>query len=267
MVPLAFGTQTAGSLTRPASFCGVAGFVGPVGQFSTAGITGLSRSLDSLGLLAPSVADLAFAWAALLQVPDPLPADVDTPRLVLWDGAELGTLTADMAGAMESAAVKLAAKGAVCEPLDMARTIRQLSEDHVTVMSYEAARTRAGEMDHLDQLSEPFKDLLISGIAVTDEAYRAAKTAIGTALTEIQDRRGDFDAILGPAALGAAPEGIDATGSPVLSRPWQALGLPVVSVPGLRDSSGMPLGVQVIGVPGREQQLFHTAQWVESVIG
>ncbi|MBD0324292.1 MAG: amidase, partial [Aldersonia sp.] len=103
MVPLAFGTQTAGSLTRPASFCGVAGLVTAKGQFSTNGITGLSPSLDTLGLLTRSVADLHYAWRALQSGVRPRPLNPAVPgRLRVWSGFELGEVSPEMSAALRA---------------------------------------------------------------------------------------------------------------------------------------------------------------------
>ncbi|RZK69749.1 MAG: hypothetical protein EOP25_11390, partial [Rhodococcus sp. (in: high G+C Gram-positive bacteria)] len=140
MVPLAFGTQTAGSLTRPASFCGVAGFVTAHGELPTAGITGLSPSLDTVGLLARTVSDLHFAWTALR---DGTPAPVLEPsaprRLRLWSGFELGEVSREMTKTLRTTADSAESAGIRCRELDAAATIVALTEHHHTVMAYEAA--------------------------------------------------------------------------------------------------------------------------------
>ncbi|UKA60537.1 amidase [Arthrobacter sp. FW306-2-2C-D06B] len=265
MVPLAIGTQTAGSLTRPASFCGVAGFVAAKGQFSTTGITGLSPSLDSLGFLARTVADLRLVWstlmgsdAGLLDLPDD-----GAPRILLWNGSGLGEVSADMAAAVERAAAAMRHSGAPCAEWSSHSVVRQLADDHATIMAFEAARERSWELQHLDQVSVPLAELLAAGAVAPEAEYVAAVARIAGARKFIQARLDKFDAILGPAALGAAPQGLEATGTPLLSRPWQALGLPVITIPGLRDPAGMPLGLQLIGIPGRERRLFSIAQRIE----
>jgi Asp-tRNA(Asn)/Glu-tRNA(Gln) amidotransferase A subunit family amidase len=265
MVPLALGTQTAGSLTRPASFCGVAGFVAAKGQFSTTGITGLSPSLDSLGFLARTVADLRLVWSTLMgseaesiDIPDD-----GAPRLLLWNGSGLGEVSADMAAAVEHAAAAIRHQGALCAEWTDHDVVRRLADDHATIMAFEAARERSWELRHLDQMSVPLAELLEAGAVAPEAEYVAAAARIADARKSVLARLDKFDAILGPAALGAAPPGLEATGTPVLSRPWQALGLPVITIPGLRDPAGMPLGLQLIGAPGRERRLFSIAECIE----
>ena len=267
MVPLAFGTQTAGSLTRPASFCGVAGFVTAHGELPTAGITGLSPSLDTVGLLARTVSDLHFAWTALR---DGTPAPVLEPsaprRLRLWSGFELGEVSREMTKTLRTTADSAESAGIRCRELDAAATIVALTEHHHTVMAYEAARERAAEAAQTDKISAPLAELFAAGAATAEVDYRAALAGIRETRQLLLSALDEDEAILGPAALGAAPPGHDATGTPLLSRPWQAMGLPVVTIPGKRDSAGLPLGLQLIGRPGAEQRLFETAAWLESVL-
>lgn len=265
-IPLALGTQTAGSLTRPASFCGVAGFVAPTGQFSMAGITGLSHSLDSLGFLARTVADLRFAWAALLGGSVESADDDGAPRLLLWDGSELGEVSTEMSAAVELAATAIGREGAECVEWSDPTVVQQLAAAHGTVMAFEAARERLAELNQLESLSVPLAELLTAGAETPEHDYEVAREAIAAGKRKVLAMLEPFDAILGPAALGAAPAGIEATGSPVLSRPWQALGLPVVTIPGFRDSQGMPLGLQLIGFPGREHRLFSIAEQIERAV-
>ncbi len=266
MVPLALGTQTAGSLTRPASFCGVAGFVGAKGQFSTSGITGLSPSLDSLGFLARTVADLHLAWSAMIgdELASEDKADGDSVRLLLWNGSGLGEVSADMVAAVEQAVAAISHEGVHCEDWTDHDVVRRLADDHATIMAFEAARERFWELQQPDRLSVPLAELLATGATTPEADYVAALYRVADARTFVDAALAQFDAILGPAALGAAPAGIEATGTPVLSRPWQALGLPVITIPGLRDSGDMPLGLQLIGAPGREHRLFSIAERIEA---
>ncbi|MBD0324050.1 MAG: amidase, partial [Aldersonia sp.] len=267
MVPIAFGTQTAGSLTRPASFCGVAGLVTAKGQFSTAGITGLSPSLDTLGLLTRSVADLHYAWRALQSGVRPRPLSPAVPRrLRLWSGFELGEVSPEMTAALRASSDTAAAAGAMCRELDSASGIVALAEQHATVMAYEAVRERVAEAAQPNRLSAPLAELFATGNQIAPAEYDAALRDIHKARRRLLAMLGDGEFVLGPAALGAAPHGLDATGTPVLSRPWQAMGLPVITIPGHRDSAGMPLGLQLIGRPGAETALFGAAAWIEARI-
>ncbi|MBV6754923.1 amidase [Rhodococcus opacus] len=267
MVPLAFGTQTAGSLTRPASFCGVAGFVTAHGELPTAGITGLSPRLDTVGLLARTVSDLHFAWTALRDGTRAPVLEPSAPRrLRLWSGFELGEVSPDMTAALRTTAGTAQSAGVRCREVDAAAAVVALTEHHHTVMAYDAARERAVEAAQPEKISAPLAELFAAGAQTTEAQYRAALAGIAEIRKLLLAALDEDEAILGPAALGGAPRGHDATGTPVLSRPWQAMGLPVVTIPGKRDSAGLPLGLQLIGRPGAEQRLFETAAWLESVL-
>ncbi|EME66675.1 Asp-tRNAAsn / Glu-tRNAGln amidotransferase A subunit-related amidase [Rhodococcus ruber BKS 20-38] len=266
-VPLALGTQTAGSLTRPASYCGAAGMVLAHGTTDMSGITGLSESLDSLGLLTRSVADLRFVHNAFGHGHSEVPASEPVTRGLVWNAGALHPVEPPMSALLAHVPALLEEIGVKAEPLDWDDHVQTLSEDHVTVMSYEAARARAHEFDeHAGALSAPIRDLLENGRRIAGTEYAAA-------LTRRDRSRELLDAILvsapiivGPAALGPAPSGLSATGSPILSRPWQLLGLPVVVVPGARTSSGLPLGLQIVGLPGHEDRLLDVGEKLEVLL-
>ncbi|MDT0306465.1 amidase [Streptomyces sp. DSM 44917] len=270
-VPLAFGTQTAGSLTRPASYCGVAGYVAQAGEFPLDGITGLSPGLDRLGLLTASVPGLHLAWRALTSgTAAPLPA-CGPPRVLVWDGAPLGEVHPAMADAVETLAAALARSGAPCERLGREGVVRErfvasLAAHHRLIMAYEARRERAELLPHAQEVSPQLRELLEAGGEIEEARYRGAWERVRDARAPVADIFGRYDVILGPAAFGPAPKGLESTGSPDLSRPWQVLGLPVVTVPGLADPAGMPLGVQVIGRHGGQERLFAVAAWIEDAI-
>lgn len=260
-VPLALGTQTAGSVTRPASFCGVAALVLTHSRYSMAGVSGLSPSLDSHGVYAAGVSDLALAWSALMDEPDPA-TSARPPRLLVWTGPADAEMRAAVAGARD----RLTAAGAVVDAFPDEQPVTDLTAAHPIVMAYEAARERAGELSVASALSEQLATLLRTGAAIPDQDYQAARRTITTAGQQVLELLTSYDAVLGPAAVGAAPTGLGSTGDPLVSRPWQALGLPVVTVPGQRDAAGLPLGLQLVGRSWRESDLLATGCWVESAL-
>ncbi|MGW0580192.1 amidase [Streptomyces sp. NPDC002920] len=268
VVPLALGSQTAGSLTRPAAYCGVAGFVAPVGgPLATRGFAGLSPSLDAVGLLTPSVADLRLVHGALTtgRLPGPLEPPV-RPRLALWSGTELVEVAQDMQAALIRSAEDAVARGAVLVDVDWPARTPRLVEAHSTIMAYEAARELAVEAAHPDRLSPQLNELLAHGRGIPAADYRQALALAERERAALLSLLTDVDAVLGPAAPGPAPKGLTATGSPVLSRPWQLLGLPALTVPGHRDGRGMPLGLQLIGHPDRTDQLFALGHAMEEAL-
>ncbi|MEI7057089.1 amidase [Nocardioides sp. CCNWLW239] len=266
-VPLALGSQTAGSVTRPAAYCGVAALVMSHGRFPVDGVTGLSESLDSHGVYAATASDLALAWSALSGEPDVagegVPDRVEPLQVLLWSAAPLGVLDPAMRDALDTTRAALEASGARIDDFPEEQLVADLTVAHPVVMAYEAARERAAELARADQLSDPLAGLLRAGAETSRRDYDAALALVAQGRERVAELLGSYSVIVGAAAPGAAPRGLGATGDPVLSRAWQALGLPVVTVPGLRDGEGMPLGIQVIGHHRSETALLSAACTLE----
>ena len=266
-IPLALGTQTAGSLTRPASYCGAAGIVLAHGSTSMSGIVGLSDSLDSLGMLTRTVDDLRLVYRAL-KGPDTAVSRLGGINTVfVWQGSALDDVTASMRRLLQQLPPLITNLGIECRPLDWDDHVHTLAADHLTVMAHEAARTRATELARYgDMLSAPLRQLLEQGGQVGPDDHSSALVRRDRSLELLADLLGSNALVIGPAALGPAPAGLAATGSPILSRPWQLLGLPVVVVPGAATATGMPLGVQIIGLPGREQEMLDLGVELEHLL-
>ena len=255
MVPLALGTQTAGSVIRPASFCGIAGFKPAHGWRSTAGIKRLSERLDTLGLLARSVADAALlgGWAA----PQPREGRVAFCRTPWWDRLEEGARAP-----LEDAAARLGA-----DELELPPEFAGLAEAQETVMAFDVARNLEPEWrEHRDGLSSALRDYLERAHGVSSEAAEAGVALAERCRTLLPDALGGFDALLVPGALGEAPLRTEGhTGDPLLCRAWTLLGVPAISVPGPVGPAGMPIGVQLVGVD--EAAVLGAATWVEGALG
>ncbi len=265
MVPLALGSQTAGSTTRPASYCGVVGMVLAHGSTDLTGITGLSPSLDSLGLLTRTVADVAHVHQVLTNsatFTDPS----ERPPIHVWRGHDLAVGTS-MSAAVEAAAAGLADEGHPVTELDWDDHIFTLVRDHPIVMAREAAASRPDLLERSSDISIQLTQLLEQGQVIDDESYQQALVRCSTSRTRLEQfLEEDGGVVIGPAAQGPPPERSTGTGSPELSRPWQAMGLPVVTVPGARTAEGLPLGIQVIGIPGQEARIFAVARTLERVL-
>jgi Asp-tRNA(Asn)/Glu-tRNA(Gln) amidotransferase A subunit family amidase len=257
MVPLALGTQTAGSVVRPAAFCGVFGFKASYGRADRRGIGAQAPSLDTLGWFARHADDLALALDLLAGPVGPEMQQPERPRVAIvptdhWDEAGADTRTA-----IETAAARLADAGAIVEELDPPEPFPGLTDAQTTIQAFEAAETLGPLRElHEDDLSESLRALLDAGAAIRPEAHVAA-LALGedarSRATELFER---YDALLTPAARGAAPRGLDTTGDPVFCRAWTLLGTPVLAVPGLQGEHGMPVGVQLVGRPGGDRPLI-----------
>ncbi|ASR35971.1 indole acetimide hydrolase [Prauserella marina] len=260
-VPLAIGSQTAGSLTRPAAFCGAAGLVAP--GLPTAGFAALAPSLDSVGLLAAAVADLTLTFTALTGTAPVVAAT--PPSLVVWSGTEVADVEPAMTAAVAETVRLAEERGARVTGLGLPELTLALVAAHEKVMAYEAVRALAEEARHPRQLSPQLGELLATGSRISDEEYYAARAVAHRHRPTVLGLLAEGTFILAPAAPGAAPRGLAATGSPVLSRPWQLLRLPVVTVPGCRTEDGLPLGVQLVGHPDRVPELLAAAEWVEEL--
>lgn len=265
MVPVALGSQTAGSVIRPASFCGVVGMKPSHGLLSLEGVSPLAPvSLDTLGLFARSADDLPLLLGALGA---PLPAQpaLSRPRLGLARTESWRFAAPESRAAVERAAEAFVAAGA--EVREMPDELTGLSEAQRTVMAYEAAaawgETAAREGA---RLSPQFRELVAAGAAVSPGAYREAQALAAAARARLPALFSAFDALLGASAPGEAPHGLGATGDPAMNRIWTLLGLPCLSLPGARGPAGLPVGVQLVGPPGGDGLLVAVARWAEAAL-
>ncbi|MFB5147984.1 amidase [Burkholderia orbicola] len=262
MVPLAFGSQTAGSLIRPASYCGVFALKPTHGTFALKGVKRFAPSLDTLGWIARSADDLELTRAALAGVPYhplemPSPAAIRIGICPTWEWS----LVDDGGRAVWHTALKgLSAAGVSLEPTDVPASLRALCDAHKTIMAYEAAISLAEEWRaHGPLLSPQLRSLLDTGARTSVEQVVAASNLADAGRAWVRDALRSVDVLLTPAAPGEAPAGLSATGDPVHSRIWTLLGLPTVNVPGLFGPHGLPVGIQLVGGYGGERRLLSVA--------
>jgi Asp-tRNA(Asn)/Glu-tRNA(Gln) amidotransferase A subunit family amidase len=267
MVPVAFGTQTAASIVRPASFCGIVGYKPTFGTLSTAGVKPLSPSLDTLGVLTRSVDDAAFFVGILahrefvMEGSRPLRVGVcSTPH---WDAA-----TPSSRQALSDAARLLEAGGAMIADAVLPPACDHLANAQSEIMSYEAALAYVPEYQvHLSDLSEPFRTVIAAGASLGGARYAVLQQQAEQgrhALAALFDR---FDVLLAPSAPGEAPAGLVSTGDPIFSRMWTLLGNPCVNVPVGTGPAGLPLGVTVIGPRWRDDVALAAAALLEQAVG
>jgi Asp-tRNA(Asn)/Glu-tRNA(Gln) amidotransferase A subunit family amidase len=279
MVPLALGTQTNGSVIRPAAFCGVYGFKPTHGLISRHGILHTSRTLDQPGVFARTVEDLALAAEPLFghdeadpdtrphaRVPllrvareepplTPMLAFVKTPH---WDRTEPET--------REAFQELVAELGDRVEELELFPSAREAWDWHRTIMEAEMAFNLEREWEKgRDRLSESLRAQLARGRSVSAFDYQRALARIDplhASFVELFEQR--YDAILTPAALGPAPKGLETTGDPIFCTLWTLCGMPAVSLPLLQAGSGLPMGVQLVGPRHGDARLLRTARWLVS---
>ncbi len=270
MVPAGFGTQTAASVTRPASYCGVVGYKASYADFSLAGIKAFAASFDSLGTLSRDVADAQWLRWALMGETHALddmqwrgPLRVGLCRTPWWDQAD-----PDCQRVIEATAQQLAAAGMAVSEAASPPQFDPLAELHKTIMAWEAARSLAHEYDcHKDLLSPQMRQLLEHGMAMDRGTYVQAVQAAANARRVFEDWMQPWDVLLAPSAMGPAPRGLEATGDPLFSRMWTLLGVPTVSLPGGTAANGLPVGVQLIGRLRQDDQLLAMARRAEQVLG
>jgi Asp-tRNA(Asn)/Glu-tRNA(Gln) amidotransferase A subunit family amidase len=281
MVPLALGSQTAGSVIRPAAFCGAYGFKPTHGLIPRHGVLLLSRTLDHVGLFSRSIEDLALLLGELQgydeRDPDTRPrARVDFQKLSSeepplepmfafirtphWERAD-----ADMKAAFGELKEAL---GDRVEEVELFPSAAEGWDVHRTVMEAEMAVNleplwTAGR----EKLSERLRGLLERGREVRAVDHQRALRRIAPMVESFDELfRERYDAILTPPALGTAPKGLGATGDPAFCVLWTLLGLPAVTLPLMQGENGLPLGVQLVGRKGYDARLLRTARWLEKKV-
>lgn len=266
MVPVALGSQTAASVIRPAAYCGANGYVGSRGEYSLRGGQPLAQSLDSLGLFSKSMDDLALLRSILLRQQPKRLAESKAPKILLVPGELFGECSEDTTQALSNLANQLKSQGAEILTLDNSAILSELVDCHIQIMSWEVCRNLVLESLQPEKLSDPLKQLMEDGMSMDRDTYTDALNRTGSIQQWIEQTYPDIDAILTPAAPGIAPLGQDKTGSPHMSRPWQAMGLPVVSLIGIESPEKLPIGLQLVGKYRQDDQLLIAANWVQSQI-
>jgi Asp-tRNA(Asn)/Glu-tRNA(Gln) amidotransferase A subunit family amidase len=268
MVPIALGSQTGGSVIRPAAYCGVAGYKPSFRMLPTVGMKCFAWSLDTVGLFGAGIADVAFAAAAIsgrdlrIDGEEPPAPTIAIVRTHFWDEASV-----DMQAAVENAARKAEAAGACIKDIELPETFVQAWGLHGTVQDFEAYRALAYEFDrHRECLGPALREQLEKAAAITPDTYDEGRRITRRARQAFAGLMAGADIILTPSAPGAAPHGLGSTGSPIFNRLWTLLGAPCVNVPGLADPAGLPLGVQVVGRFARDKTTLAAARFIEQAL-
>jgi amidase len=267
MVPLAFGTQTAGSIIRPASYCGIVGYKPTHGTLPRAGIKPLSDSLDTLGTLTRTVADAALFVSALSgRELRHLPLQ-QAPRIGLcrtheWDAAQPET-----AAAMENISAVLGRAGAKLSDIVLPQIFAGVTQAQIDIMNYEICAALAPErLQHFSGLSDKLKQLIENAKQCDAARYDAALMLVASCRSELSQVFAGVDVLLAPSAPGEAPAGLAATGDPIFCRMWTVLHLPAINLPCGLGPHGLPVGLQVVGRRGGDAHALAAADWVHQRI-
>jgi len=266
MVPLAIGTQTGGSVIRPAAYCGVVGFKPSFGLFPPAGMRINTEALDTVGIMARSVGDIALFCAAMMAIPYAPPAMPEAgPRLGLCRGPHWDEAQPEGRAVLEAAAKRLAAVGAVVSDTEAPPESADGDERQGILGAFEGLRNHMPELyRHEALLSARLREEKIAlGRQLTLDQFRTACRDAERARVAAQNWASGFDAILTLPAAGQAPRGLADTGSAAFNALWTQLYMPCLTLPAGRGPDGLPVGVQLVARRHTDERLLAIALWVE----
>jgi len=259
MVPFALGTQTKGSVLRPASYCGVTGFKASYGLIPMDGVLPFAKSLDTLGFFTHTAGDMLELWEALghppgeaedfsFGVPDPIP-DVEPA----------------MAAAFQNVISQLRRAGASMRSIDIAQMLVRLDDAANTVMFYEGAQFHQQRYKEHGAKLDDIADLVRDGLLISVDRYDEARRYIAESKVRMTEMFKATAVMLVPAATGPAPRGLASTGDARMNSPWTALGTPAISIP--MPVAGLPLGLQLTSDHGQDARVIRTAARMQTVLG
>jgi Asp-tRNA(Asn)/Glu-tRNA(Gln) amidotransferase A subunit family amidase len=267
MVPLAFGTQTAGSIVRPAAYCGVVGYKPTFGTICRVGGKMISDTLDTVGGFARNVPDVAL-FAAALSGRDDLAIDATTPhaprvgicRTYEWDRALPETVAL-----FDDVDKRLRAAGADVRSVVLPSEFAGLAAAQLAIMVREVAQSLSHErLAHREALSSEMVAMIDAGLAVSPSQYDAAQSLARKCRAMLSQVFDACDVLVAPSTTGEAPAGIDATGDPLFNRIWTLLHVPCVHLPIARGPHGLPIGVSVVGPIGTDRATLLGANWIHA---
>ena len=270
MVPLALGTQTGGSVIRPAAFCGIVGFKPSFGLFPPAGMHVNTESLDTVGAMARSVEDIALFRAALMAIPYAPPQLPERPpSLALCRTMHWARAQPEGRAVLEAAALRLRAAGATIVESELPPECAEIGEIQRCHSAWEAPRNHAPELYRHEALLSPVlrEDRIAAGRRLSLDDFRAAWRAAERARAAAGRWVGEFDAILTLPAPGQAPKGLGDTGSAVFNALWTVLHMPCLTLPAGEGPDGLPVGIQLVGRRHDDARLLDVGLWVERHLG
>ena len=265
MVPFALGSQTMGSVLRPASYCGVTGLKPTFGGLSTKGVLPFAPSLDHCGLFTRTVEDMSFLWSALgNQAGDPSAKT----KLALMPWPPRGKLDPEMEQGMRECRRRLVSGGVVVDTIALPESFAALPDATQTVLRFEAAATHAERFRrHGERIGAHLARLVQDGLDTERKDYETALRTIERCRLDFSRLGAGFPVWLTPAALGPAPKGLASTGDPICNAPFTALGVPALALPFGLSKDGLPLGLQLAAPSGREDLLLSAGRVCERILG
>jgi Asp-tRNA(Asn)/Glu-tRNA(Gln) amidotransferase A subunit family amidase len=269
MMPLALGTQTIGSVIRPAAFCGVVGYKPSYGRISTKGVIPLSPSLDHVGTFARSVWMTAKAAEILVDNWRKDEEENTRPILGIPDGEYLKNADEEMLKHFWEVVDLMKQIGYTVRRQDLLPHYENIIEQHNLILDAEAAQVhREWYRFHSEKYNERTLEMIERGMLISKSALKEAKAAatyFGHSVSTVMDIN-HIDLWVSPAAPGAAPKGLDSTGSPVMNLPWTQAGLPTLGLPSGKTKKGLPLGIQFVADRGKDEELLAWGLEIENVL-
>lgn len=267
--PVAFGTQTAGSIIRPAAYCGVVGYKPSFGTINRNGMKIMSDSLDTVGVIARTVADCALVGSALSGIdlgnPDIKPDR--PPRVGVCRSPTWAEALAETRELLPHVAEILGQAGAHVSAHELPNDFAHLIEAHPIVMNAESGRALGWELaTDPDGISKGLLERLHSGLSQTPAALASAYDVFARTQRAFSDAMGDRDILITPSAPGQAPKGLEWTGDPAFNFIWTSLHVPCITVPVGAGPDGLPLGIQIVGRKGQDRAVLAWAQWVQAAM-
>jgi Asp-tRNA(Asn)/Glu-tRNA(Gln) amidotransferase A subunit family amidase len=267
-IPVATGTQTAGSVIRPASYCGVVGYKPTFELLPRDGVKLISPTLDTVGLLARSVRDIRSVASALGSRDGERPLRLDyeckrAPRLALARTFAWERVQPAARAAIETVALAAWDAGAFLEDLELPLGFEELVAAQEVIQEVESAASLACELEaHAELMSEPLQAALRRGALVAPAAYAQAKRAAAELGPAISAVLAGYDGVLTPSTTGTPPLGLASTGDPAFCRAWTLVGGPCVAIPLAWTPSRLPVGMQVVGAPLTDARTLAVAEWL-----
>jgi Asp-tRNA(Asn)/Glu-tRNA(Gln) amidotransferase A subunit family amidase len=257
MVPFTLGTQTLGSVLRPASFCGVVGFKPSAGLLPLEGMLPFAPSLDTAGLLTQTADDMQVLWARM-----------GNPQGSPKRSLAVPSLMPPVDPAMEVAFRRTVER---LDPhfsfniVEMPEHYKDLAPAVMLICTYEGARTHEARWkEHGDAIGQKLARLVEEGLRIPADEYRAALTTVADVRREMSSLLRQHPVLVMPSAPGAAPAGLESTGDPIMNLPWTALGMPAISIP--MPTLGLPLGIQMVSESGTDGALLALAVEMENLL-
>jgi Asp-tRNA(Asn)/Glu-tRNA(Gln) amidotransferase A subunit family amidase len=267
MIPLALGTQTGGSVIRPASFCGAAAIKPSYRLLPTVGVKCFSWTLDTVGLFAADVESVALGLSAMTNRPELLAPALTAPRIGVVTQEFAGQPEAVGAEALQGAARAAAKAGASVRELKMPDIVAEGWRIHPTLQQYEAHQAFAWEYrEHYDAMAPLLRGRMDESRGIPAGDYDAAQKIAAKARAALTEILGEVDVLLALSAPGAPPKGLDSTGDPTFNRLWTLMGTPCVNVPAVVVDGNLPIGVQIIADYGDDAKALAGARFLEHAL-